>query len=248
MLDMFKVALLDDEEWILKGIECTFPWEEYGFCVAARFTEPEELIEFLKTDKVDVIFTDIKMLGMSGLELIEKIQADLEIYDVLYVIISAYDDYDLMRKAINLGVVDYCRKPIQREAAHKILQNLEKKLKNRKTNDSDSMAHIRLSEIISYINENMGRRLTLKDVAKHSGYNSNYICLLFRNNIGMSFSEYLLSVRMKKAKELFDTKKYSVKEVQMMVGYAEYSYFHSTFTKYFGITPAKYLKGEAKEE
>ena len=95
---------------------------------------------------------------------------------------------------------------------------------------------------IDYINRNLDKLITLKELAKHSNYNSNYICMMFREYLGMNFSKYLLSERMKKAKELFDTGRYSVKEVQTMVGYAEYSYFHSEFTKFYGITPAKYLK------
>lgn len=251
---MYRVALIDDDEWILKGIEHTFPWDKYGFLPVAKFTEPKDLFDFLSKNSVDVIFTDIKMMGMTGLELIEKVKKDLGLSEMLFVIISAYDDYDFMREAIKLGVVDYCRKPILRSAAEKIMQDLSEKLKERQNNKNEVLneqnninslpAHDGLQKIIDYINKNLERRLTLSDIANYSGYNSSYICSLFKDYMNTSFSEYLMEARMKKAKELFDTKKYSIKEVQSFVGYADYSYFHSTFTKYYGITPSKYLKGD----
>ena len=246
---MYRVVIIDDDEWILRGIECTFPWAEYGFCVEASFTEPKELFDYLKKNRADVIFTDIKMPGITGLELIEGIREDLGLRHILFIIISAYDDYDFMRKAINLGVVDYCRKPIRREAADSILRELSQRLaRGRKEEKPANIAHDGFQKIIDYINENLNSRLTLKELSRYSSYNANYICSLFRDYTNMSFSKYLLTLRMQKAKELFDSHRYSVKEVQSMVGYTEYSYFHSAFTKYFGITPAKYLKGETAKE
>lgn len=251
---MYKVALVDDDEWILKGIEHTFEWDKYGFCVAAKFTEPNDLLEYLKTNTVSVIFTDIKMMDMTGLELIDKVKNGMGFKNIIFVIISAYDDYDFMREAIKLGVADYCRKPILRSAAEKIMQDLKLKLdlpqrsKTENLNDEkgDMPVHEGLQKIIDYINGNLEKRLTLTDAASRFGYNASYVSSLFKVYLNTGFSEYLMAMRMKKAKELFDTKKYSIKEVQTFVGYADYSYFHSTFTKYYGITPSKYLKGEDK--
>lgn len=242
---MYRVILVDDDEWILRGIEHTFPWEKYNFKVEASFTDPSELFTYLETDTADVVFTDIRMMSMTGLDMIEKIRNNLGIKDILYIIISAYDDYEFMRKAINLGVVDYCRKPISAQSAETILQNLTSKLESMHKSEPDAhtvSAHEGFRGILDYINRNLDKRITLKELSKQSNYNSNYICMMFREYLGMNFSKYLLSERMKKAKELFDTGRYSVKEVQTMVGYAEYSYFHSEFTKFYGITPAKYLK------
>lgn len=182
---MYRVALIDDDEWILKGIEHTFPWDKYGFSPVAKFTEPKDLLDFLSKNSVDVIFTDIKMMGMTGLELIEKVKKDLGLSDMLFVIISAYDDYDFMREAIKLGVVDYCRKPILRSAAEKIMQDLSEKLTARQNNKNEVLneqnnknalpAHDGLQKIIDYINKNLERRLTLSDIANYSGYNSSAV-------------------------------------------------------------------------
>ena len=52
---------------------------------------------------------------------------------------------------------------------------------------------------------------------------------------------------MNKAKELFDQGEYTVSEVSGLVGFRDYSYFHKTFSAYFGITPAQYKKNATQK-
>ncbi len=238
---MYRVALLEDDEWVIKGIEASFDWAKYGMEVVGRFLDPTDMLAYLKTEDVDVIFTDINMPNMTGLELIEEIKTGMGRNDILFVIISAYDDYEFMRKAISLGVVDYCKKPLEKEKTdhtlEEVLSAFKKMGKAPKRSESRNF-----DSLLTYIKENYDKNLHLDDLSRKFYFNPNYLCMLFRRHLDTTFVEYIKSVRMAKAKEFFDKGNMTVSEVSSSVGYRDYSYFHKTFSAYFGITPAQYKK------
>lgn len=239
----YSVVIIDDEELIAKGIEKTFNWEKYSMKVAETFFDAESFFEYIDKHKVDVVFTDIKLSRTSGLELIEKVKFDMGLDDVQFVIISAYDDYDFMRKAINLGVIDYIRKPIVREETDEILSKVYKAL-----TDTDSAIENQcrtnkdFQDLIYYINTHYDEKLTLKELSKQFYFNRNYLCLLFKKHLNTSFSEYILQIRMKKAKELLETTDMSISDIADKTGYKDYSYFNKSFTEYYKTTPGMYKK------
>ena len=243
---MYRVALLEDDEWVIKGIEASFRWSEYDMEVVGSFLDPISLLDYLKTNDVDVVFTDINMPKMSGLELINEIKNVHGRDDILFVIISAYDDYEFMRKAISLGVCDYCKKPIEKEKTDETLERVLRALKKLGKQPHRTEARD-FDTLIKYINENYDKNLHLDDLSRKFYFNPNYLCMLFRKRLDTTFIEYIKSVRMKKAKELFDNKNITVSEVSSSVGYRDYSYFHKTFSAYFGITPAQYKKNAAQK-
>ena len=121
-MSLKKVVIVEDEKWILKGIERLFKWEEYGFCVDYMTTSPNEAFEYITENKPDVLFTDVKMREMTGLELITRLkEAGIE---PLCIVISGYDNFEYMHSAIRLRVFDYCLKPLSEEDADEILRNL----------------------------------------------------------------------------------------------------------------------------
>lgn len=121
-----RVILVEDEFWTLEGLKLTFPWDEYRLRVEASYTNPQEGLEAILDLCPDVIVTDIMMPGLSGLELIQAVRAaglDAEI-----IIISGYQDFSFVQEAMHYGVSDYCLKPIQSDAPHKVLRKIAHRL------------------------------------------------------------------------------------------------------------------------
>lgn len=243
---MYRVALLGCDEREIKSIEASFNWAKYGMEVVGGFSDPTEMLSYLKINDVDVIFTDINMPNMTGFELIEEIKTKMGHDDILFLITSPKEDYECMRKAIRLGAVDYIRTPIRNENTDEILAGVLSAFK--KIGKAPTRIEGRdFESLISYINENYSKNLHLEDLSRKFYFNPNYLCMLFRRRLGTTFSEYIKSVRMNKAKELFENGNITVSEVSGMVGYRDYSYFHKTFSAYFGITPAQYKKNVVKK-
>ncbi|MGY4688651.1 response regulator transcription factor [Salibacterium sp. K-3] len=97
-----------------------------------------------------------------------------------------------------------------------------------------------IDNTIHYIHENFQKDIKAQQVAENHFITPNYFSLLFRQETGFSFSEYLNSLRIKKAAELLVNTSNRVFEIAEYVGYKEYKYFVKVFKKHMGITPTHY--------
>ncbi|MEA4998413.1 MAG: response regulator [Candidatus Limiplasma sp.] len=86
--------------------------------------------------------------------------------------------------------------------------------------------------------------LTLKDVASHVALSNNHFCTIFSQETGETFTEYLTSVRMNKAKELLRDRQMRTSDVAFQVGYNDPHYFSYLFKKHAGTSPREYRKVE----
>lgn len=120
---MLKVLLVDDEPFILQGIKVIIDWEKEGFEIAATAENGLEALEYLKKEKVDLIIADIRMPGMTGLELLEQIRRE-EISDAYFVILSGYAEFDYARRAMQNKCTEYLLKPVDRETLLKLLHKV----------------------------------------------------------------------------------------------------------------------------
>ncbi len=110
---MYRLILLDDEEFVIKGIQKVYDLPKYGFEVVGTFTSPIDALEHLEELAPDLVITDVKTPAMDGLEFageVKKLYPDIEI-----VILSGYDDFSYAQAAVKLGVGDYLLKPIKRD-------------------------------------------------------------------------------------------------------------------------------------
>jgi len=93
---------------------------------------------------------------------------------------------------------------------------------------------------VMYINENVDKRLTLKDISKSVGYSVSYISAVFKKHLGTSLINYFLKVRITRAKQLIEENKYSFNEIAEMLGFDSVQYFSTQFKKIAKLTPSQY--------
>jgi AraC-like DNA-binding protein/DNA-binding NarL/FixJ family response regulator len=106
---------VDDEPWALRGVRDVFPWELLGAEVIGAFSDSGQAFEQLLHKRPDIVVTDIKMPGMSGLEII-RYARECGI-DSEFIIVSGYDDFSYAQQAIRYGVFAYLLKPLISESA-----------------------------------------------------------------------------------------------------------------------------------
>ncbi len=122
---MYNVVLLDDEKAILDGIYKSIVWEEYGLTVTRMFTDPYEALAYLKEQPADILMTDIKIPEMSGLDVIHCLRENR--IQTLVIILSGFQDFEFVKKALVLGVENYLVKPLNKdELASTLLTVIEK--------------------------------------------------------------------------------------------------------------------------
>ncbi len=106
---MYKVFLVDDEELVIKSLKATVDWKGSGYEVAGYALSGEEAVEAIKRIRPEVVFSDIRMPGMNGLEL--KKRLDDAGVSAKFLIVSGLAEFALAQKAIQNGVSGYCLKP-----------------------------------------------------------------------------------------------------------------------------------------
>ena len=95
---------------------------------------------------------------------------------------------------------------------------------------------------VDYINQNYKKSdLTIKEIADRSFMSEVYFRKLFKEEFGISPSQYIVSLRIQHAAGLISSGYYSLKEVAYLSGYNDYKYFSVEFKKAIGVSPSKYL-------
>ncbi|MEK8132074.1 response regulator [Paenibacillus filicis] len=115
-----KVLIVDDEAHVREGIDLSVSWESYGVTERLMAANGLEALELLKRSQPAVMFCDMKMPLMGGLELLEKIRE--EGLDTQVIVISGYGDFEYTRATIRANGVDYILKPFRRKDVEEALQ------------------------------------------------------------------------------------------------------------------------------
>ncbi len=97
-----------------------------------------------------------------------------------------------------------------------------------------------ISSVLNYINKNYKKNLTLANVSDKVFLSPNYLCNLFKKELGINFNTYLTQVRINRAKELLKETNYTTQFIATEIGYSDYSYFSQIFKKQTGMTPTEY--------
>lgn len=239
---MYKVVLVDDEKYSIIDLLHTLPWEKYGFQVVAYYTDPLEALAAIGALEPDFLFTDIRMPGLDGLQLIAKVQQmNLK---TQFVITSSFADFQYAQQAIRSGVLDYCLKPLDEENAAKLLGRLADHMDT--TNEAKVKDDSLLEQILDYLQANLQKPLSLTDLSREFHISSTTCCALFAS-IDTTFSKYLMKQRLEYARRLLESSQFSINEIAEMCGFRDYSYFNKSFRRAYEIPPARY-RNEVKKK
>ncbi|WP_186327972.1 response regulator transcription factor [Paenibacillus xylanexedens] len=110
---MYKVFLVDDEPSIREGLTTIIEWEKYGFQVIGTAASGREAITRFEELEPDLTIIDIRMPGMTGLDVIAEVRVNHP--GSHFLILSGYADFDYAKKAISFGVDGYLLKPVDEE-------------------------------------------------------------------------------------------------------------------------------------
>ena len=94
---------------------------------------------------------------------------------------------------------------------------------------------------LAYMEENYSSpALSMEDTAVAAGLSSARFSTSFKSETGVTFTDYLLKLRMEKAKDLMRDPNRKIYEIAMMTGYSNIPYFSTAFKKYTGCPPSEY--------
>ncbi|OZB91110.1 response regulator [Paenibacillus sp. XY044] len=103
-----KVMIVDDEVIIRNGLSTVINWEENGFTVLEPAASAEEALQRIPDEQPEIIFTDIRMTGLSGIDMAREVKKRFP--DTEIIIISGFDEFAYAQQAMREGVSDYLLK------------------------------------------------------------------------------------------------------------------------------------------
>jgi AraC-like DNA-binding protein len=103
-------------------------------------------------------------------------------------------------------------------------------------------------KIADYIDRNLGEELTLSALAQKCFYNPSYFSRVFKQKFGSSPTEYIRSIRVRRAMDMLRAGDGTVEEVAEAVGFSDKSSFYHAFSKISGMTPAEYRANSKKKQ
>jgi len=133
---MITIMIVEDEPPIARDLKKLIESFSLGFEVITHASNGYDALSFLDTKIPDIIFTDIQMPVIGGLELISKMRE--KGYDCEIVILSGYSDFEYAQKAVTLNIVDYLLKPVDKTKLLSLLENLSKIVINKQKSKQQS--------------------------------------------------------------------------------------------------------------
>jgi len=249
---MYKVMIIDDEEALRSLLKRTIDWSGKGLSVVGEASSGSEAINIIDGLKPDIVFVDIRMPFMDGIEfskLAIKRYKDLKI-----LILTAFDDFQYAKECIGIGVTEYLLKPIVKKDIDQVLDNIINQLDTERSNRNDSAeeylessSNVKISAIKDYVKQNyQDSELNLTAVALRFGFNASYLSRKFKEEVGSGFMEHLIAIRMKRAGALAKQGELMYRSAEL-VGIPDPNYFGKCFRKYYGVSYSEHSLSEKSE-
>ena len=256
-----KLLIADDELVIRNGL-VSLDWEKIGITEVYSARNGMEAKELLLSEPIDIVIFDIRMPGMTGLELAAMVKEYS--MDTAVILLTGFSEFSYAQEALRSGVSDYLLKPFHPRDIIKTVETVKKNLEKeryltrlaREYEDTkgsfDTMSQVKnifpkVSQSVENILEDIAREfdqpLSLGTFAERYHFSNNYISKKIKQETGYSFMDILLAVRvMNAAKLLYEGEK--VNKTAQQTGFNDQHYFSQVFRRAFGCSPTDFKKQE----
>ena len=257
-----NVILVDDEAVAVNALRRRVDWQRFGVEEVYIANSMRQAQELFAQKEIHAMLCDIEMPQGSGLDLFEWVKSHYPATECVF--ITCHADYDYMRKAMQLGSVDYILKPIEYEELDGILDKVAQRVQKRAERDAgrqtgnqelriparvlqklaaeekESPGESAVSTVTDYIHRHLHEQIYISKLAEQVYLNEQYLARLFKKATGLSVLEYITGERLRQARELLLRTDYPINRVADSVGYDNYSYFARLFKRETGMTPQEY--------
>ena len=250
------LLIVDDNEDIRTFIKQVLG-EEYTIYEAEN---GQEGYEVAKKVIPNIIVTDLMMPIMDGLQLCEKIKTTKTTSHIPVLMLTAKLSQESELEGVKHGADDYIRKPFDIELLNLKLKNILQQRKNLRVRFNreitlqpkevtvTSSDERFLQQAIEIVEKHMmNTDFSVEMLVKEMGHSRSNLYLKFKEITGLSSSEFIRSIRLKRAVQLFESSDLSVKEIMYMTGFNTASYFAKCFKKQFGVKPSDYVRKPIKK-
>lgn len=233
-----NVALvIDDETHVFLAIKKIIDWKKYNFTIEYAKNGKDGLNSINELNP-SIVFLDMNMPVMNGIEFLESVHNKFP--DTKFIIVSGYSNFSYAKAGIRYGASDYLLKPLDKveleNVVLKYLQPFENVANNKEENDIYNI----IEEIKVYIENNYFEDIKVSDFSEKYFFTKEYISKTFSKMYKIGIYEYVLKLRMERAKILLEENRLKITEISTRLGYSNNNYFSKAFKNYYGIPPSDY--------
>ena len=244
--------IVDDERSIREALSIILDWQVLGIEIVGLYRNGAEAFDALLDEYPDIVLTDIKMPGLSGLELLSRARsAEM---DAVFVILSGYAEFEFAKQAMRFGVRHYLLKPISEEQLLNVMTEVRNECLLRLPRTISERQHPVSGDLIriikTYVRANIADpNLSLGQISQNELFmNADYVSKQFAKKTGERFSAYVTRKRVELACALLTSGNLRVNEVAEQTGFGNnIQYFSRIFKKNTGITPSEYQRIHSAE-
>ncbi len=227
-----NVLIVDDERHVREAVKLLGEWDSWQVSNLYEAEHGEEAKRLLDTGTIDLMLTDVEMPGLDGLTLLEWTKNHHP--KVVTIVLTGYDDYTYMRRAILHQSFDYLLKPVDpdvlNDALSRAMECIQPVVESGEAID----------QIAKYIETHYAEELTLQFMSERFYLSREYISRRFKQRFSVNLSDYIQTIRLNRAKELLSETEARIYEIALEVGYQDDKYFRKVFKKQFGVTPNEF--------
>ena len=236
---MNRVLIVEDSYIVRRGIALTTDWGSAGCELAGEAADGSEGLRLIRELDPDIIITDIRLPGMSGIDMIEKA---LTFSHGKFIIVSAYSEFAYAKRALQLNVMDYLVKPIREEQLMAALNKAGTQLleeRGRWLQTARDFVH----QAADYIHAHFAEQLTIGSIAAHINISESRLSHAFRERMDMTITDYITKTRIERACLLLKNEDCRIGDIAYEVGFNDQRYFSNVFRRVTGQTPREYRDG-----
>ncbi|GBF76837.1 DNA-binding response regulator [Paenibacillus sp. 598K] len=249
-----RIAVIDDEVFVRKGITSSIDWHKYDIEFVGEASNGLAGLELIRRCRPHIVLTDIKMPQMDGLEMARIVRSEFP--EIRILIMSVLEDFETVREALRLNVVDYVQKfLIQPENLLQTVLDIQRSLAAEtpevvpvqtqqapSSQEPSSLYRLEVRQAMLYVHQHYGEVLRIQDVADAVGLSENYFSYVFSNETGKTFSQYVQEFRIAEARRLLEKGDIKWYEISGKVGFDDPKYFTKVFKRHTALTPAQYYR------
>ena len=241
---MYSLLIVEDESLVRRGLTSLIDYKQLGISNVQEAENGKQAWEIIQQHQPDILLTDINMPQMDGITLAQKVKLHYPYTHIVF--LTGYDYVDYLLSALKLGADDYLLKPISKKEIEAFFVTVVGKLKKERKENQIHQVEINSeeTEIEKLIHSQLDNpELSLIKVAEQLGFTPNYVSVLIKKRLGMTFQDYVITQRMNKAKVLLLSTSMKIYEVALAVGMEDVNYFSVRFKQIVGVTPKQFQKG-----
>ena len=252
------ILVVDDSQDMQQFLVGIFN-RDYNVESASDGAEAEEII---RMKHIDVVVTDLMMPNVDGLELTQFIKKNPDTDYIPVILLTAKTAIESRLQALQFGADDYVTKPFEPEYLRARVQNilaqrthLEQSYRQRlmrlepQKTEEPVPGDTFLAKLLDVMDKQMDNNtLTVDELVEEMNMGRTVFFNKLKNLTGLSPVEFIREMRIKRAAQLLEDRKYNITEVTYMVGMNDSRYFSKCFKNTYGVTPSEYRKQRLGKE